>query len=143
MSALVLYLLNDAQAALIRLLISAVSCCSNVIVCPRYFALSHAGDISTLMLLIATSFLLFEHWLLRMFVLSEWFFNPTLSVLCFSSLTSFLGAAPATKRTRAQCHLEYCVEEQTGQWIALRPSPLYLEHVTFLVRQDCRFLFRV
>ena len=39
---------------------------------PRYFALPHADDISTLMLLISNSFLLFELWLLRMFGLSGW-----------------------------------------------------------------------
>ena len=80
-----LYLLNEAQAALIRFLISTVSCCWNVMVCPRYFALSHADNISTYMLLISISFLLFGLWLLRIFVLSQWIFNPTLSVLCLKS----------------------------------------------------------
>ena len=55
-----LHLLNDAQAALTRLLISVVSCCSNVIVCPRYFAHYFTGKTSTLMLSIVTSFLLFD-----------------------------------------------------------------------------------
>ena len=55
-----LYLLNDAQAALTRLLISVVSCCSNVIVCPRSFAHIFTGKTSTLMLSIVTSFLLFD-----------------------------------------------------------------------------------
>ena len=54
-----LYLVNDAQAARIRLLISVVSCCSNVIVCPRRFAHPFTGN---------TSFLLFDPWLLRIFV---------------------------------------------------------------------------
>ena len=62
-----LYLLNEAHAALIRFLISAASCRWHVIVCPRYFALSHADKISTLMLLIFISFLLCELWLLRTF----------------------------------------------------------------------------
>ena len=55
-----LHLMNDAQAALIRFFISVVSCCSNVIVCPRYFAHSLAGNTSTLMLSIVTSILLYD-----------------------------------------------------------------------------------
>ena len=39
-------------------LISTVSCCSNVIVRPRYFAHSFTGNTSTLMLSIDTSVLL-------------------------------------------------------------------------------------
>ena len=42
------------------------------------------------MLLIATSFLLFELWLLRIFVLSGRIFNPTLSVLCLKVAHNFL-----------------------------------------------------
>ena len=60
-----LSLVNDAQAALIRLLISVVSCCSKVIVCPRYFARSFTGRTSILMLSIVTSFLLFDPSLLN------------------------------------------------------------------------------
>ena len=52
---------------------------------PEIFALSRADKISSLMLWISTSFLLFEHWLLRIFILSRWIFNPTLSVLCLKS----------------------------------------------------------
>ena len=69
------YLLNDAQAALIRFLISAVSYCSKGIVCPRYFARSFTGKTYTLMLSIVTSLPLFVPWLLRIFVLSGWIFQ--------------------------------------------------------------------
>ena len=55
-----LHLVNDAQAALFRFFISVVSCCSNVIVSPRYFAHSLAGNTSTLMLSIVTSILLYD-----------------------------------------------------------------------------------
>ena len=55
-----LHLVNDAHAARSRLLISVVSCCSNVIVCPRYLAHTFTGNTSTLMLSIDTSLLFFD-----------------------------------------------------------------------------------
>ena len=76
-----LHLVNDAQAARTRLLISVVSCCSNVFVCPKYFAHSFTGNTSTLMLSIVTSILLFDPRLRGIFALSGLIFSPTHSVL--------------------------------------------------------------
>ena len=88
-----LHLVNDAQAARTRLLISVVSCCSNVIVCPKYFAHSFTGNTSTLMLSIVTSILWFDPWLLGIFVLSGLIFSPTHSVLFLKSQIIILSCS--------------------------------------------------
>ena len=62
-----LYLENDAHAALILLYISVVSCCSNVMVCPKYFAFSLIGKSSTLMSSIVALDCLLDLWLVRFF----------------------------------------------------------------------------
>ena len=69
-----LYLANDVHAALIRLFISVVSCCSNVMVCLRHCASSLVGKTSTLMSSIFASVGRLDLWLLTICVLSDWTF---------------------------------------------------------------------
>ena len=69
-----------AQAALIRFLISVVSCCRNVIIWPKYFVLSPLVRISILMSSTCISFFVSELrqlWLLRIFVFSGWILRPS------------------------------------------------------------------
>ena len=63
---------NVAQAALIRFLISVVSCSWKVIIWPKYLALSPLVSISTFMLSTSISFVVSELWLLRIFVFPGW-----------------------------------------------------------------------
>ena len=95
------YLQNDAQAARSLLLLSVVSCCWKVIVCPRYFAHSCKSNTSTLILLIVTSCFLLELWLLRIFV-----FQGVSSIqlfLCFAwNHTTCFAIAPAMLHIRAR-----------------------------------------
>ena len=76
-----LYWWNVAQAALIRFLISVVSCCWKVIIWPKYFALSPLANISTLNVI--------SLWLLRIFVFPGWILSPTFSVLLLNSHNIF------------------------------------------------------
>ena len=88
-----LYLTTDVHAALIRLFISVVSCCSNVMACPRYFAFSLFGKTSTLMSSIVASDCLLDLWLPRIFVLSGWIFSSTLSALLLKSFIILLSCS--------------------------------------------------
>ena len=80
-----LNLCNDTHAARIRLLISVVSCSSNVTVCPRYFADSFTCNTSTLMLSIETFFLLSRSLVAENSRLFWVDVSPTLSVLFLKS----------------------------------------------------------
>ena len=95
MLTLVSYLVNDAQAARIRLLISVLSLVARTLLfVRRYFANSFTGHTSTLMLSIDTSFLLFDSMVAENFVsLSGWIFNTTLSVLFLKSHIMLLSCS--------------------------------------------------
>ena len=67
-------------------------CCGKVIAWPRYFVLSSLKSVSTLMLSISISFLLFQLWLLRIFVFPGCILGPTFSVLCLKSHSIFEAA---------------------------------------------------
>ena len=71
------YLRNVAQAALIRFLISVVSCCWNVTICPRCFGAFHLDNICTLLLSITIPSHLLELWFRssQMYLKSHLFFD--------------------------------------------------------------------
>ena len=69
-----------------RFLISVVSCCWKVIIWPKYVVLSSLVNISTLLSSVSISFLMmFELWLLRIFVFPGCILSPTFSVLHLKS----------------------------------------------------------
>ena len=75
-----LYLENDAHAGLILLYISVVSCCSNVMVCPKYFAC------------------LLDLWLVRFFPDGS---SPLHFRCSFRSLPSLFSAGPVMWKMKA------------------------------------------
>ena len=158
---------NDANAALILFCISVVSCCSNVMVCPRYFAFSLIGKTSTLMWSIVASGCLLDLWLVRIF--SGWIFTPHFRC-SFRSLPSLFSADPAMWKIKARRqeisswtgnqfsgHLNWCpclfrasfsshlprsLTHRTikNSRVPLLPHSSYLEHIALLICRDCGLL---
>ena len=124
-----LYLTNDAHAALIRLFISVVSCCSNVMFCQRYFAFPLIGKTSTLVSSIVASDCLLDLWLLRTFVLFGWIFSPILSVLLLKSFIILFSSSSDVEITARRQQISSWIGNQFRRPPKLMPMPFLFNKI--------------